>query len=82
MKLRKFALSGAAFAQRHTGDTHVIFGWKKTQPEKGGNRRRAKAESGALVFADSTPEKGLIRFEKVSLPPAIQELSLEIPLGS
>lgn len=36
----------------------------------------------AHLFTDSTPDVGLIRFEKVSLAPAIQDLSLEIPLGS
>lgn len=56
----------------------MIFGWKKSQTGK--SSRRAKAL--AHLFADTSPETGLIRFENVSLPPTIQDLSMEIPLGS
>lgn len=59
------------------GDSYVIFGWKKTQGTKS-----ARAPKNPHLFADRKPETGLIRFDRVSLPPAIQELSLEISLGS
>lgn len=55
----------------------MIFGWKKTISGKA-----VRKADPALLFADASPETGLIRFENVSLPPAIQDLSLEIPLGS
>lgn len=57
----------------------MIFGWKKSATEKGLLRRKAAA---AQLFTDPNSENGLIRFENVSLPPAIQDLSLEIPVGS
>lgn len=52
----------------------MIFGWKKS-----GNKK--KEEKISLPYPAS-PEEALIRFENVSLPPTIQDLSLEIPLGS
>lgn len=58
----------------------MIFGWKKSQV-----RSRARAGNrtpGRNLFAEQAPQDGLIRFEDVSLPPSIQNLSLEIPLGS
>jgi hypothetical protein len=57
----------------------MIFGWKKN------SSRRSAPEGAAPVFHLLRPgstEGGLIRFENVSLPPSIQDLSLEIPLGS
>jgi hypothetical protein len=57
----------------------VIFGWKKLE-RKGGAADR-EASDRLHVFAEAK-EHGLIRFENVSLPPTIQDLSLEIPLGS
>jgi len=57
----------------------MIFPWKRTS-----ERGRKSAERGrlreALEFTDG--EKGLIRLDDVSLAPAIESLSLEIPLGT
>lgn len=56
----------------------MIFGWKKTNQKKGG------APKGKILPLFRAPSEagGHIRFENVSLPPSIQDLSLEISLGS
>lgn len=59
----------------------MIFGWKKN------SRKSAPTlEKGEVFRYLKAPNQsdlgGLIRFENVSLPPSIQNMSLEIPLGS
>lgn len=58
----------------------MIFPWKRQTY----NRGRRADERGRLRKELSNPgkEAGLIRFDNVSLAPAIQGLSLEIPYGS
>jgi hypothetical protein len=60
----------------------MIFGWKKSGPKL----RPSAGEKGEVFRLLRSPSQdefgGLIRFENVSLPPSIQGLSLEIPLGS
>ena len=57
----------------------MIFGWKKTNTKKG-----AAAAKGSVypLFRAPNDAEGNIRFENVSLPPSIQDMSLEIPLSS
>lgn len=57
----------------------MIFGWKKTKSKKGAGASKATVHPIFRAPADAT---GNIRFENVSLPPSIQDLSLEIPLAS
>jgi hypothetical protein len=57
----------------------MIFGWKKTKTKNGG----AAAKGSVYPLFRAPPDPGgTIRFENVSLPPSIQEMSLEIPLAS
>lgn len=60
----------------------MIFGWKKTEGKKAARQDRFSEAGAALHILREGKEAGLIRFENVTLPPAIQDLSLEIPLGS
>lgn len=59
----------------------MIFGWKKY-----GGKRGDPAIKGDVLRLLQSPAKGeqggLIRFEDVCLPPSIQHMNLEIPLGS
>lgn len=57
----------------------MIFGWKKNRPLP---EPSAPLYSERLRARSRSPHGGLIKFERVSLPPAIKELNLEIPLGS
>lgn len=56
----------------------MLFGWKKTNQV----RTEAALPSRLLQKNAAPAAGGLIRFERVSLPPSIENLSLEIPLGS
>jgi hypothetical protein len=63
------------------GGTFVIFGWKKPTPKP--RTRKDWAEPlRKLRFFPEEQSGGLIRFEQVSLPPAIQNLSLQIQPGA
>jgi hypothetical protein len=56
----------------------VIFGWKKTTSKPGSRSSPAAPKSNPRPAADG-PQ---VRFQQVSLPPAIQDLSLEIHPGA
>lgn len=59
----------------------MLFNWKKNT--KKSRLSSEKAEASRLLRPSAQGEAaGLIRFENVSLPPTIQEMNVEIPLGS
>jgi hypothetical protein len=58
----------------------MIFGWKKKSGKSPANAGRG--EILRLLGSTTAGAEGLIRFEEVSLPPSIQQMNLEIPLGS
>jgi hypothetical protein len=61
----------------------MIFSWKKSGPPRAmGDRRIAAPTPTPAARAGHTANAGTIRLDHVTLPPAIQDLSLEIPLGS
>ncbi len=55
----------------------MIFGWKKSTA-----KLRPATGKAEILHQLKNKDDGLIRFENVSLPPTIQNMNLEIPLGS
>ncbi len=63
----------------------MIFGWKKQKGSSPALQEASVNTKALTLFRDKAltgTSSGAIRFDNVTLPPAIQSLTLEIPLGS